>query len=113
MYCAKYCLEKDNPQFAHLEPQFSLMSRNPGIGSTYVEKFKDWHNNDDDKLYCVTTQGRKISIPRFYRDKIFSSDHVFHPYSPVKDDLSPQDRKLRAISYTERLKRRSKIKSRL
>lgn len=67
-YCAKYFIDKlDNPEFR--EPNFSIMSRKPGIGCDYADKI-----SDKVRFYgmkgCLTDKGNYIKLPRYYRDKI-------------------------------------------
>lgn len=54
------------------EPEFALMSK--GLGSNYLtEDVKQWHLNDLRRLYCVR-DGRKVALPRYYRERIFVYD---------------------------------------
>lgn len=73
-YCAKYCISKsDVPDY--LEPVFSLMSRKPGIGSGYIDRNRDWHDNGyDPRFYAIKPGGFKVDLPRFYKDRIFSKE---------------------------------------
>lgn len=52
--------------------EFSLMSK--GIGRNYLtQRLINWHRADiENRSYCVMEQGQKISMPRYYRDKIYS-----------------------------------------
>lgn len=50
---------------------FRLMSRHPGIGSSYMDKLAriDWHREN---LNCYVPNGKyRRRMPRFYKDKIF------------------------------------------
>ena len=52
-------------------PEFSLMSK--GIGDNYLTpEMVRWHNQSPDHLYCQTADGKKISMPRYYKNKIYS-----------------------------------------
>lgn len=67
-YCAKYFIDKaDSPEFC--APNFSLMSRKPGIGSQYCNQIES-----KVRFYglrgCLTDKGNYIKLPRYYRDKI-------------------------------------------
>lgn len=91
-YVAKYCVSKSFvPEDA--DKVFSLMSRRPGIGANYLtSQVKEWHGADSgDKYFVVGDGGVKQSMPRYYRDKIFSKESqeardVFVPklVDPVK-----------------------------
>lgn len=58
-----------------LNPEFALMSRNPGIGSKKLEKIAEQMTNNI-QPYIVSKGGYKFPIPRFYRDKIFSDEAI-------------------------------------
>lgn len=72
-YVARYCTKlltgpkKEWYTERNILPEFSLMSRRPGIGACWLEKYgkeiKAHHN--------VVVKGRKMSPPRYYRDKIY------------------------------------------
>ena len=82
-YVAKYCLKKVNGAKAEeegvywradpetgeaweVEPEFALMSRRPGIGATWFEKYKsDVFPRDG----CIV-EGRKVRVPRYYDTKL-------------------------------------------
>lgn len=53
---------------------FRLMSRNPGIGQSYLDKngVVDWHRSE---LACYYPSfGDKLRLPRYLKDKIFDDD---------------------------------------
>lgn len=53
--------------------EFSLMSK--GLGAAYVlnEKFLSWHHADlDNRMYCNIEGGKKIAMPRYYKEKIYT-----------------------------------------
>lgn len=68
-YCTKLLTGKKKEWYIerNILPEFSLMSRRPGIGATWLEKYgkeiKAHHN--------IVIKGRKVSPPRYYRDKIY------------------------------------------
>lgn len=83
-YVARYCMKKitgddaiDHYQYfdpesgeIHLrEPEFPLMSRRPGIGKKYFEKFK----TDFEKGF-ITVNGRKVQLPKYYDQLLEASD---------------------------------------
>jgi len=56
------------------EPEFSLMSRRPGIGS-------DWYDRYSSDLYpkdFVTHKGKKYKPPRYYDNKLMREDWDLH-----------------------------------
>jgi len=52
--------------------EFQLMSK--GLGSNYLtEKMVQWHKNDiENRMYVPMKDGKKIAMPRYYKDKIYS-----------------------------------------
>ena len=44
-----------------LEPEFALMSRRPGIGRSWLEKYRNDTNKD-----FITIRGAKMSLPKYY-----------------------------------------------
>ena len=55
---------------------FTLMSRKPGLGARYVETMRGFHNADKSRMYGVDTGGKKVALPRFYRDKLYSTTTI-------------------------------------
>lgn len=53
-------------------PEFSLMSK--GLGANYLtDAMVKWHKADlDERMYCVIEDGKKITLPRYYKDKIYT-----------------------------------------
>lgn len=56
------------------QPQFALMSK--GLGLNYLTpKMVAWHKKDlDNRMYCNLKDGKKCSMPRYYKDKIYAED---------------------------------------
>lgn len=54
--------------------EFALMSK--GIGANYCsDNMKQWHIADLTKrMYCVIEDGKKMSMPRYYKDRIYNED---------------------------------------
>lgn len=54
------------------EPEFRLMSK--GLGKNYLnDRQVAWHlKNPLDRTHCTLDDGRKIAMPRYYKDKIYS-----------------------------------------
>lgn len=55
-------------------PEFAMMSRNPGIGKSYVDKSGSW-NLDNGNVY-VMNNGYPQRMPRYYKEKIFSKQQL-------------------------------------
>lgn len=71
-YCAKYFIDRKEID-SRLQPNFSLMSRRPGIGFAYQEQIAD----KVQKLglhACLNSSGTYVALPRYYRDKIYTEE---------------------------------------
>lgn len=76
-YTLKYLSKKSQiPQHKNddRQPEFSLMSK--GLGDNYLTpQMKKWHTSDNNnRMYCNLTDGKKISMPRYYKDKIYTDE---------------------------------------
>ena len=85
-YVARYCLKKvggelalDHYQAPHLEtgeylsvePEFARMSRRPGIGSVWYDKYKtDLYTYD----HKIIEKGKSTKVPRYY-DKLLEKEN--------------------------------------
>lgn len=68
-YVTKYIVQSDSYVDGREKP-FTLMSRKYGIGGKYLtDEMVAWHR-EDDRNYAVR-DGKKIRLPRFYKEKIF------------------------------------------
>lgn len=67
-YVSGYFLTKSenlNPE----NPPFTMSSK--GLGSSYIEDLKDWHNSGDNRFFSPVA-GYRQSLPRYYKERIFS-----------------------------------------
>lgn len=79
-YTMKY-IDKENPKSVipgwtpykgrdDRKPEFSVMSKR--LGSTYVNKQSiKYHHADLSRMYVVKPGGHRVSMPKYYRDKIY------------------------------------------
>jgi hypothetical protein len=53
-------------------PEFQLMSK--GLGANYItENMRKWHKADiKNRLYVPLKDGKKVSMPRYYKDKLYT-----------------------------------------
>lgn len=97
-YVARYVLKKANDgdlsEYLHLVPEFSLMSRRPGIGADYLADHPDCL-----EMECInvsTPRGaKKVEIPRYYLRIIQNPGTENSPnplYDPKKYDKMVQSR---------------------
>lgn len=74
-YTLKYiCKDPQVGKFSRDDrvPEYSLMSKK--LGENYLtDNMKRYHLNDlENRLYCTTNEGIKLSMPRYFKDKIYS-----------------------------------------
>ena len=102
-YCAKYSLKKRNgskydEEYLHRPTgvirrrEFAVMSRNPGIGASWLKRYK----SDVYPEGAVTVKGRKFRPPRFYDDQLTEVELEFQKarrraaVAARKDDLTDE-----------------------
>lgn len=114
-YVARYVMDKNkgnddgfyeelNPEtgeFVYLEPPYATMSRRPGIGLGWFEKFKDETYRDD----SVVVRGREMKPPKYYDKKMEEVDEQI--IAMVKADREKNRR--RGDETRERLGVREKV----
>lgn len=74
-YCLKYMSKtKKIPLHGNDDrtSEFALMSK--GLGKNYLsDNILEWHFSKlEERMYCTLRDGRKVTMPRYYKDKIFS-----------------------------------------
>lgn len=76
-YTLKY-LFKENKAGKHRnddrQREFALMSK--GLGIRYLSPaMRQWHLNDaDNRMYCNVDDGKKIAMPRYYKQKLYTHE---------------------------------------
>ena len=68
---------------------FSIMSKKPYIGQSYVDKNRKKHLKA--KMYTTTHNGKTIDLPRTLREKIFKSRVQRDRIKSTKDEQSVKD----------------------
>lgn len=97
-------VDPETGEVFRLQPEYVTMSRRPGIGKPWYDKFKDDVFPDD----YIIIRGRKMRPPRFY-DSLYAQD------VPRETLKLKRDRIARAMEYegdntSERLRAREKVK---
>lgn len=78
------------------QPEFALMSK--GLGENYLTpQMIRWHHADlRERMYCTLDDGKKVSMPRYYKNKLFTPldkkivahfSHIKHIKQEVKNEL--------------------------
>lgn len=86
VYTTKYHINKGHYPTG-CSPPFTLMSK--GLGLNYVEKMNDFHANDPEKCFYQYHDYKK-SLPRYYRQKLYSRDAL--NLVKLKEDNEDQER---------------------
>jgi len=68
-YVCKYVINKPE-DYEDIQPPFALMSRNPALGSNYVNRNYNFHWQN--LAPYVIKDGFKQKLPRYYKDKLFT-----------------------------------------
>lgn len=121
-YVARYCMKKITGDLSRehylrpspvdgkmhtVEPEFALMSRRPGIGATWFDRYKsDCFPSD-----FVIVDGRKKPVPRYYVSKLAEIEAKFVKRERLRKDLKDLEarRRRRADKTRERLAVRESV----
>jgi hypothetical protein len=70
-YVTGYIMDKEK-ELASEKKVFSLKSK--GLGASYFDKTDriEWHMQSPENAYYPLPDGKKMALPRYYRDKIYS-----------------------------------------
>lgn len=99
-YVARYCTKlltgraKEWYIDRNIIPEFSLMSRRPGIGASWLDKYGD----EVKTHHKVVVKGKEVTPPRYYREKLYdemdrcsvrdsSIDFIIAKEKQLTDDL--------------------------
>ena len=79
------------------EPEYTTMSRRPGIASKWFEKYKsDVYPSD-----FVTVKGKKMKLPKYY-DKLLENENPYE-YDQIKEDRTERAKEHALNNTRERL----------
>lgn len=104
-YVSRYCLKKINGPEAEWHyfgrmPEFSLMSRCPGIAKVWWDKFKsDVINND-----CTFSRGKRAPVPRYFDKLLGKIDEEL--LRQIKDERASKVKDTYDFSFASFLKMR-------
>lgn len=79
-YCLKYMCKDQiigkHGDWDDRKPEFSVMSK--GLGLSYLTPaMRAWHKADlDQRMYVPLMDGKKIAMPRYYKNKLYSEDEL-------------------------------------
>ena len=97
-YTMKY-IDKSNFQRKHIrddrQPEFSLMSK--GMGKNYLDdpQVVEYHRADLSRNYVTHVGGVRVSMPRYYRDKIYTEQERKEQVRLIEDSELRSMEKLR------------------
>lgn len=96
MYVAKYCTKKLNGDKAEvykekgIVPEFSRMSRRPGIGATWIEKYA----NEVKQHLTLICKGKEVPVPRYYKDKVYDESDRSRSHDRSVDYYAKKEKQL-------------------
>lgn len=86
-YVTKYVM-KFNEIPEDLEPEFSLMSK--GIGKRYLTDQVKKYYKDNKIPYVVWKDGQKMTMPRYFKEMIFSEEELREFGKKALEEIEPQ-----------------------
>lgn len=96
-YTLKYmCKQKRIPLHSNDDrlPEFSLMSKKLGI-NYLTPAMLSWHKADlDNRVYATILDGKKVALPRYYKNKIYSPEELGHLKGVFERQAQLNDQKL-------------------
>lgn len=94
-YTLKYMCKPGMKLSDDRQPQFALMSKKLGV-SYLTEAMISWHKaNLEDRMYCPDLDGKKVCMPRYYKDKIYEDSE--REYAAQKAIISGRDKEYQSI----------------
>lgn len=113
MYVARYHTDKGfTPQY--FEKTFTFMSRNPGIGASFASKddVLEYYHADPERSTAGTLEdGKKTSLGRYLRKKIYGDDFETPRHYMPSDNISKEERLINY--YAKKAKRRAKLNGKI
>lgn len=106
-YVARYCLKKRDNDLSEfyksfaLDPEFTIMSRKPGIARQYYDEHKD-SIYDQERIILSDEKGGKIIRPPKYFDRLYDIDNP-EEFESIKANRSEfvNNKKLLELSKTD------------
>lgn len=71
-YTTKYVMKSHNIPDPDYQQEFSLMSK--GIGTNFLTPQMTKFYQNDPKNYVIWKDGQKLSMPRYYKEKLYDED---------------------------------------
>lgn len=68
-YTAGYIINRYDYSDSPLVAPFALASK--GLGSSYIDRMKEWHSDDLTRQYVPGEGGVKLPLPRYYKNKLY------------------------------------------
>jgi len=106
-YTLKYMMKAPKKVYRKGDPlkEFALMSKGLGIDYSQDKRFINWHKkNIEERMYLNLPGGQKISMPRYYKDKIFNDEErELAAYAGYKKAQAKADKDMcTALTYQQR-----------
>lgn len=90
-YVAKYSVKRVGYNYKDCQEPFALMSKKPAIGASWltIDNYRQLRTNQS--LLVYDSQGTRYSLPRFYRNKVFSESERKRLSDEVQFKLDQMD----------------------
>lgn len=98
------CVDPDTGELFDIKPEYTTMSRRPGIGKTWYEKYK----SDVFPSDFIVVRGRKMRPPKYYDDLLGEEDGGEYDYIKYQRELKANVHQLEQTD--ERLAVKEKVK---
>lgn len=90
-YCTKYVIMKNQQDWME-NPPFAIMSK--GIGRNYIERLGTHHkNNPVSRCEYTKPGGAKITLPRYYREKLYNKGQLTVRAEKIQSELQIKEQK--------------------
>lgn len=79
-YTLKYMSKTWRPMHRNDDREWPQALMSKGLGKAYLsEAMREWHESDMyNRMYCSLLDGRKIGMPRYYKDKLYTKEQREH-----------------------------------
>lgn len=85
-YVTKYHVNKGSYPYGS-NPPFTLMSRNPGIGFSYITKMEKYHKDKLQNAFYSDYEFKK-ALPRYYKEKLYTKAQMAVLASVTEEDYT-------------------------
>ncbi|QXP07946.1 MAG: replication initiator protein [Arizlama microvirus] len=99
-YSLKYISKRKFNKGDDRKPECQYVSK--GMGAAYLTaNMKKWHKSHlEKKMYCTLPDGKKIAMPRYYKDKIYSLEERLKIRHHFQNEMDKKEQEFQAMLYS-------------